>query len=289
MAPVATAPGHTTVRSRRAPAATTRAGADDDVGTDRRARFDDGAGFDTTGRDDPRAPVDRRARIDADERPGRGTQQRRIAQQRQVARQVALGRRVLGEVARVRDRRDRLAREQRRDVRVADHVRHHRLQAIEQRRVQHVDAGEHPLRHRALGRPRRARIEDARRPGRPRRRRWRPTGAAPDRRGAAWWRRRPRRRARPAAQPGRDQPRPWRSSPAPVPRRTAVALSRCRRPSRAARSRPSRRSQWPGFHPPLTTRSPRTAWTMSPRWNTLTTARRAPARAAACSPKRMAG
>ena len=61
----------------------------------------------------------------------------------------------------MRDRGDRLAREQRRDVRVADHVATRRAQAVEQRRLEHVDAGEHPLRHRALGRPRRARVEDA--------------------------------------------------------------------------------------------------------------------------------
>ena len=140
----------------------------------------------------------------------------------------------------------RLAREQRRDVGVADHVATPPAAGDRAARAQHVDAGEHPLRHRALGRPRRARVEDARRPGRSRRRRWRPSGAAPDRRAAAWWRR--RRRARVRGQQRRQveighhlgvhhQHRPAR--------RTAAALWRCRRPSRAARSRPSRRSRWP--------------------------------------------
>ncbi len=131
-----------------------RAGAEHDIRPDFGASLDGGAGGDAAGGGDARAGGDRRARVDADQRPGRIGEQARVAKQRDVAGQVALRRRVFGEVAGERDGRDGLASEQGRDVGVADDVAHDRPQAIEQRRRQDVNAGEHPLGHGAFGRAR---------------------------------------------------------------------------------------------------------------------------------------
>ena len=176
----------------------------------------------------------RAAAVDAHQRSRRIAQQRRLAQQRQVAVQVALGRRVLGEVAAERRRADRLAGQQRRYVGVPDHVADDRLQAVEQRRREHVNAREHLL---ASPRPR-AGAASARRECRPRarsrRRRSRPSVAARDRRATAWSRPRPARRRARARAPRQvdvgddlgvhDQHRPGAHSgralatPPPVPR-----------------------------------------------------------------------
>ncbi len=145
------------------------------------------------------------------------------------------------------------------------------LQAVQQRGLEHLDAGEHPLRHRALGRARRARVEDAdHAPGRVDADR----APAPRVRIVAQQHRRRRaaaRRAPPAAPADPGRRRPWRSSPAPARARGALAPWRCRRRSRAAPPRPSTSMASPDAAPVAERRR-----TRSPRWKTLTTARGRP-------------